>query len=351
MLATVLMFATMISGIPDNHPSFEIYSRNRSLVSSEAATSLEILSNFDTTANRRPISEPVSSGVSGASHDDRRFRVTAVKASAGTSAELAPAPKLRVAMQPAMRPTVRPKSDAARPGLFGAVAIPFRHLPALERMEPIFASIGRGDVLACTRNHCTDASDTLQTVIEGLHGQGFTRKLSVVNSAVNHLIAYRADSETYGSRDHWAAAAETLDRRAGDCEDYAILKMTALHEAGIPLTSMSIVVLRDRTRNLFHAVLAVSTDRGAFILDNMRDTVTTDGALPQYQPLYAVSAGRGVIFGLPHQREELVALGSDLSDAVDPGAGPADDTRSRPSATTAVEADPTDFDFGTVTTD
>ena len=59
--------------------------------------------------------------------------------------------------------------------------------------------------------------------------------------------------------DYWAKPSEILAHRAGDCEDFAILKMAALLRAGIPAQSMSLVVLQDRRRKFFHAVLSVST--------------------------------------------------------------------------------------------
>ena len=56
----------------------------------------------------------------------------------------------------------------------------------------------------------------------------------------------------YGKLDYWAKPSEILERRAGDCEDFAILKMAALLRAGIPAQSMSLVVLQDRKRGFFH---------------------------------------------------------------------------------------------------
>ncbi|MGT2467572.1 transglutaminase-like cysteine peptidase (plasmid) [Mesorhizobium atlanticum] len=68
-------------------------------------------------------------------------------------------------------------------------------------------------------------------MIEVVRDKGFYDKLSFVNSTVNRLIAYKKDSLVYGEFDYWAKPLEILDRRAGDCEDFAILKMTALQRA------------------------------------------------------------------------------------------------------------------------
>jgi hypothetical protein len=62
----------------------------------------------------------------------------------------------------------------------------------------------------------------------------------------------------YGKLDYWATPAEILLRGSGDCEDFAILKMTALIRAGLPGNTLSLVVVRDNGRGVFHAVLAVT---------------------------------------------------------------------------------------------
>ena len=118
-------------------------------------------------------------------------------------------------------------------------------------------------------------------------GKRFSDKLSFVNSSINRAIAYKKDSVVYGKFDYWAKPSEILERRAGDCEDFAILKMTALLRAGIPAQSMSLVVLQDRRRGFFHAVLSVSTGSGTFILDNLSNLVLRDSDLPDYVPLYS----------------------------------------------------------------
>ncbi len=56
----------------------------------------------------------------------------------------------------------------------------------------------------------------------------------------------------------------------GDCEDYVLTKRKELAREGFPLSSMMIVVVND-LNDQGHAVLAVRTDKGDFILDNLND--------------------------------------------------------------------------------
>ncbi|MER9300437.1 transglutaminase-like cysteine peptidase [Mesorhizobium sp. M0621] len=179
------------------------------------------------------------------------------------------------------------------PGVFGSVALSMRNFPVAARWAPVYRAI-----TACSAGSaCERKSAAFANMISTAQGKGFSEKLSFVNSSVNRLIAYRKDSIVYGKLDYWAKPSEILERRAGDCEDFAILKMTALLRAGIPTQSMALVVLQDRKRGFFHAVLSVSTGSGTFILDSLSNTVVRDSDLPDYVPLYSFSTDRAWIHG------------------------------------------------------
>lgn len=88
-----------------------------------------------------------------------------------------------------------------------------------------------------------------------------------VNYTVNETIFPLTDKEIYGVEEHWA-----YPETAGDCEDYVLLKRRELMEKGIAASDLLItVVLQPNGEG--HAVLTVRTDRGDFVLDNMRNKV------------------------------------------------------------------------------
>jgi len=88
-----------------------------------------------------------------------------------------------------------------------------------------------------------------------------------INYQVNSSITPMTDMEIYGVEERWA-----YPKTAGDCEDYALLKRKMLIEAGFsPSDLLMTVVLQPNGDG--HAVLTVRTDRGDFILDNMRNKV------------------------------------------------------------------------------
>jgi len=88
-----------------------------------------------------------------------------------------------------------------------------------------------------------------------------------VNSSVNMVIEPRSDLEIYGREEVW-----TYPDAAGDCEDYVLLKRQMLINKGLPPSGLLITVVR-KPDGEGHAVLTVRTDRGDFVLDNLRTDV------------------------------------------------------------------------------
>lgn len=88
-----------------------------------------------------------------------------------------------------------------------------------------------------------------------------------VNYTVNAEIQPFTDEEIYGVEERW-----TYPTSVGDCEDYVLLKRKKLIEDGFSPSDLLItVVLQPNGQG--HAVLTVRTDRGDFVLDNMRNKV------------------------------------------------------------------------------
>jgi predicted transglutaminase-like cysteine proteinase len=88
-----------------------------------------------------------------------------------------------------------------------------------------------------------------------------------VNYKVNSSVEPETDEQIYGVEEKWA-----YPTTVGDCEDYALLKRKMLIGKGIsPADLLITVVLQPNGDG--HAILTVRTDRGDFILDNMRNKV------------------------------------------------------------------------------
>ena len=93
------------------------------------------------------------------------------------------------------------------------------------------------------------------------------KEILKINYQVNSTIVPMTDQDAYGVEEKWA-----YPKTVGDCEDFALLKQKLLEKAGIPSSDLLITVVLQPNGD-GHAVLTVRTDRGDFILDNMRNKV------------------------------------------------------------------------------
>ena len=93
-------------------------------------------------------------------------------------------------------------------------------------------------------------------------------RIATVNLAVNKAVKPMSDRDIYGLDEVWTYP----DAGVGDCEDYALEKRRQLAGSGISLANLLITVVR-KPDGEGHAVLAVRSDRGDFILDNLSDEV------------------------------------------------------------------------------
>lgn len=89
-------------------------------------------------------------------------------------------------------------------------------------------------------------------------------ELRSINASVNGRITPMPDAP---GEDHW-----TLGASRGDCDDYAVQKRKELQDRGWPSASLSLAAAY-LPGNVGHLVLVVRTDRGEFVLDNLRDVI------------------------------------------------------------------------------
>lgn len=118
-----------------------------------------------------------------------------------------------------------------------------------------------------------------------------------VNATVNMVIKPESDEELYGREEVW-----TYPDKAGDCEDYVLLKRQLLINDGISASDLLITVVR-KPDGEGHAVLTVRTQRGDYILDNLTGKVMLWKDTPYtYLKRQSVSnAGHWVTIDMPDQ--------------------------------------------------
>lgn len=178
-------------------------------------------------------------------------------------------------------------------GLFGSLEFRAGELSGIPNWTAAMARIESeqaayracdADVGACTSPRMI----AWRSKIQALRGRFVLAQLQELNEFVNDLAPYRTDADNYGVSDYWASPAEFLTR-AGDCEDYAIIKMVSLLALGFSNDQMRIAVVVDTLRNLPHAVLTVEAEGRTYILDSLFDIVVTHDRITQYVPQYSVN--------------------------------------------------------------
>ena len=203
-------------------------------------------------------------------------------------------------------------------GLFGSVAFPFKP-GALSRWKQIEGAAGLSPEDCGKQVPCRIRSKMLRETVDAAADEPLLRKIEAVNVAVNRMVRYGKDIDVHGKFDYWAMPSEILASGRGDCEDYAILKLAALRQAGLEADSMTLVVLRESRRNFYHAVLTVSVEGRNYVLDNVRDAVLIDRQLPEYQALYSLGIERAWVHGYKRGSEYAMQKRPASLDAVQPG--------------------------------
>ena len=118
-----------------------------------------------------------------------------------------------------------------------------------------------------------------------------TGSIKAMADEVNNLVnqkRYIVDSKNWGTSDYWATPVEFL-QRGGDCEDFAIMKYTALRSMGVPEERLRIAIVQDLKKNIPHAVLIVYTESGAYILDNQIKRLISAESGTRYKPIYSIN--------------------------------------------------------------
>ena len=183
-------------------------------------------------------------------------------------------------------------AQAFSTSLFGTAEFRAESHAALPKWDNVIAGVisEQPQYNECQRDHRRCPSKAVmawQSLLTGLEGANRDKQIREVNRFFNQ-IEYRTDDENFGMSDYWATPLEFM-AYAGDCEDYVIAKYVSLRRLGIPASDLRMVVVKDTLRDLAHAVLAVHTDKGTVILDNLTNAVLGHERIFQYSPYYSVN--------------------------------------------------------------
>jgi predicted transglutaminase-like cysteine proteinase len=139
------------------------------------------------------------------------------------------------------------------------------------------------------RDHCVSpAALQLLAIVDDARARAGRARLGQINRAINLAIRPMSDLAQYGQVDVWSPPLVTFAHGAGDCEDYAIAKLVALHLAGVAEDDLRIVVMRDMLSGEDHAVAATRLDGHWLMLDNRRMAMIEDSYMRNVRPLFVI---------------------------------------------------------------
>lgn len=155
-------------------------------------------------------------------------------------------------------------------GLFAATIFAATQTAALAATPPNMLTLGKtnppiGHYEYCKANprSCSAMNDDGPMALT----EAKWKTLLKVNYTANSTIEPLTDQEIYGVEERWV-----IPTTVGDCEDYVLLKQKMLIQRGFSPSDLLITVVLQPNGD-GHAVLIVRTDRGDFVLDNMRNKV------------------------------------------------------------------------------
>jgi predicted transglutaminase-like cysteine proteinase len=137
-----------------------------------------------------------------------------------------------------------------------------------------------------------------------------------VNDFINERIAFDDDFSVWGQSDYWATPLETIGKRLGDCEDFAIIKYVSLRMAGVPDGKLRLVYAKARLDGpagpawVAHMVLAYypAPSVEPFVLDNLVAAILPASRRPDLRPVFSFNSD-GIFAGVSGQGAVKAAAG------------------------------------------
>lgn len=74
-------------------------------------------------------------------------------------------------------------------------------------------------------------------------------KIKKVNNFFNEQYLYQEDQAVWNKVDYWSTPFEFLNKKSGDCEDFAVMKYLALIYVGVPQDKLKISYVRIHNKN------------------------------------------------------------------------------------------------------
>lgn len=181
--------------------------------------------------------------------------------------------------------TASAQASVPSPNVFGSRALPIARTP----MDRLWQSVRNGRIPA--------GASSVAQLISRNRMVSREEQVAAVNVWVNHNLSYVADRTSHGQSDRWLSVSQSLTSGRGDCEDFAIAKYQILRELGFEEQDIYMVVGREISVRLDHAIVAVRMNDGFLIMDNVTDRVLTESEMVDFLPTFSFSSSHTWIHG------------------------------------------------------
>lgn len=158
---------------------------------------------------------------------------------------------------------------------------------------------------------CSDDELRFEAIVAAGRLRDGRARIGEINRAVNLAIRPVRDERRFGVADQWSSPLETIGDGVGDCEDYAILKLLALKEAGFANDDLKLLIVHDAATRSDHALAAARLDGRWLLLDNRRFALV-DLEFTQYRLLAKLDSDAE---GLHHAALDTPAVDADSAQA------------------------------------
>ena len=172
--------------------------------------------------------------------------------------------------------------------LGSATPTPARHdfsriqLLALER----YGAAGEAEILAWIQ------------LLRELVDKDIYNQISSINDFFNRRIIFAEDIDIWNVNDYWATPLETLGRRHGDCEDFAIAKYVSLRLLGVSDEKLRLIYVSARIGGMFsqvnqaHMVLGYypQPESEPLILDNLLSEIRPASQRSDLLPVFSFNS-------------------------------------------------------------
>lgn len=148
----------------------------------------------------------------------------------------------------------------------GSSAPTLETIHAVPHLSPFRAGTApRGFESICGEYPWACSNETEGTIHDDKEIVAIARK---VNARVNRRIRPLSDPDQFGVSERWTLPTSG----AGDCEDYVLMKLKELIDAGVPPNRVFMAQVLPRSWTP-HVVLIVRTAAGDHVLDNLRQDI------------------------------------------------------------------------------